>query len=201
MNAIGYALAALALFAAFPLIRKGIAASYTAWKSDAAKLYSWSQGAGGYLANKDGWLKFAAGMLTASVICYVLTQGVKLPTIPDWLTPDIVVTPTGEFRAFIVREVGDKLTREQENAINSSTITAYLNDKAAKIDGRPAWRRWDDDTDTSNESPAINALWERAKATPDATPKLVVFVGDRMSVHPIVTEADTLATLKKIGGE
>ena len=193
MNSLGYLIAAL-LLAIYGgrLIADARAAAGT-WAGLA-------KSAGGYLSRNNGWLKIAAAFLAGVVCCYVVSHGVSLPNIdwPNVVKPDVV--PSGEFRAFIVREVGDKLTRDQETAINSTAITAYLNAKTAKVDGRPGWRRWDDDTDTSNESPAINALWQRAKATPDATPKLVVFVGDKMSVYSITNEADTLATLKKIGG-
>jgi len=187
-----YALAIIALLVFGPRLARAAWDAVGDWRKAGGAAW-------GYLANNQGWFKFAGGVLTGCVLMWVASHGITFPSI-DW--PDVVKPDTapGEFRAFIVREVGDKLTRDQETAINSTAITAYLNAKTAKVDGRPGWRRWDDDTDTSNESPTINALWERAKATPDATPKLVVFVGDKMNVYPIVNEADTLATLKKIGG-
>lgn len=154
----------------------------------------------GVVGNKFTWLAIglAAGMFAHLAIA-------RLPAIqwPDWVTvvTPVVPQPSGELRVVIVREVNDKMTREQINAVNSTQVTAYLNEKCGKVDGRPGWRRWDDDVDVSNETEAWKALWTKAQSSATVSlPKVVIFKGDTMMSFAINTEADLLVNLKKYGG-
>jgi hypothetical protein len=85
------------------------------------------------------------------------------------------------------------------NVLNSTSIRSYLNTHCAKVDGLPEWRRWDKDTDVSHES----QKWQDAMKMPrDSLPWIYISNGTAGFGGPLPkTEADTLALLKKWGGD
>lgn len=130
------------------------------------------------------------------------------PPVPPGPTPPNPPTPvpvTG-FRVLFVYEATDgqpSLTKEQLNTIYSTQIREYLNRKCAKDDGRPGWRTWDKEVVlTAKESPTWKALWDAVKPQVKAYPSVVIVTDQKGEVFPLpATEAETLALLKKYGGE
>lgn len=87
-----YALAALALIIYGPRLARAALDSAADWSRAGKSLYAWSQGAGGFLASNSGWLKISASFLVGVVVCYVVQNGVRIPTI-DWpvvIVPEVV---------------------------------------------------------------------------------------------------------------
>ena len=142
---------------------------------------------------------FATGLVFGVAIGFTLarvdwTPGPTPPT-PD---PTPIVAPG--FRVIIGRETGDKPTREQDLIYGSTAITAYLNEKCAKVAGRPAWRKWDDDDPKSEDAPEMVKLWDATKG--EVPPPFIVMSNEKKTVvSPLpATEAATLELLKKYGG-
>lgn len=124
---------------------------------------------------------------------------------PGPTPPPPTPAPTG-FRAIFIYETAAKLTREQHNILHSTQITAYLNSHCIKgPDGLAEWRKWTPTIKvTDRESPTIAAMWNAIDKTKIANnlPQLAIAVNGAVTVIPLpATEAETLALLKKAGGE
>lgn len=128
------------------------------------------------------------------------------PTPPDPTPtpPKPPPSPVSGFAAIYVFESGVALkTREQYDAWFSTAAVEYLGRKAAKSgDGRPAWRRWDDDIEIVNEPDDIKALWAAAKPKLTQLPAIITSANGVLSVDPFpANEAELLKLLKSKGGE
>jgi hypothetical protein len=128
------------------------------------------------------------------------------PTPVDPVTPPVVddkPRPTDQLRVIAVYESSAAMTRDQLNALNSTTLAAYLNAHCMTDgDGRFAWRFWDKDVDASAESESWKAAWAQAKADATPVPKLMIFAGAaKPKAVPITSEAAALATLQQYGGK
>lgn len=118
--------------------------------------------------------------------------------------PKPVPTPDGGLRVLFLRETNAPLTAEQTHTLNSVKLAAYLNAKCAKGEGgQPGWRVWDPQQDVTNADPVMRQLFNDSKAeAAKALPALVIASGKQAVVYPLpATEAETLALLKKYGGE
>lgn len=147
------------------------------------------------------------GSLSEPAICLVTIAG-PTPPVPPGPTPPgpnppPIPVPVSGLRVLFVYESGANLTREQLNILNSTTITDYLNRKTAKdTKGRAEWRKWDKDVDMANETDVWKNLWTSTKPQLGALPALVVVTDQKGQVFPLpATEAETLALLKRYGGE
>lgn len=125
------------------------------------------------------------------------------PVDPPGPTP--TPAPTG-FRALFIYESTAKLTREQLNTLHSTQITKYLNDHCVKgPSGLAEWRKWSLKTEVlATESRTMSELWNAIDKTKiaDKLPQLVIAVNGAAQTFPLPpTEAETLALLKKFGGE
>lgn len=120
------------------------------------------------------------------------------PTPPD-PGPKPPPIPTGGLRVLFIRESADtgKMTTEQEHAWNSTKIVAWLNAKVEKDEGRPSWRKWDDDVDKTHEVKVLRDLWEAVKGQLPSLPALVVANGTVATVYPLTNEDDALRILAK----
>jgi len=131
-----------------------------------------------------------------------------VPPNPPGPTPDpdeLPPIPNEGFRAMIIYENNPKTEAErmppsQQAILGSPVIRSYLDSKCAKgQDGKtPEWRMVEQHDDLSNES----NIWKLAMALPRASvPWIVVSDGKRGTSEPLPkTEAETLALLKKYGG-
>jgi hypothetical protein len=165
-------LLAILLLLAFPLIRKGLAASWNAWKHDAASLYSWSQSAASFLSRNNGWLKIAAAFLAGVVTCYVVSHGVTLPSI-DWPTkpPVAPVEPA-------LKPTTATYVYEKDNGTVPSSVAAGL-DKLNR-QGLLATAFEEDTTDGNGQVPA-QYVTAKVEATKAGLPALVVQAGDKVT--------------------
>lgn len=118
------------------------------------------------------------------------------------LAPQPPPGPVTGFRVIFVQERNAKHTNEQALIWNSTRIDEYLNAKAAKDGkGRPAWRRWDQDIDVSNETDDMKALWAVVKPRATALPALAISTDRGVEVVPWpATETATIELLRRYGG-
>lgn len=140
-------------------------------------------------------------LLLAVMVVPLACKPSPTPTPPKPPEPPPPVM-TG-LRVLFVYETEAKLTREQLNTLHSTAIAGYLNAKCSKDSkGRSDWRRWDDDVDTSKESDVWKGLWLIIKPKLVTLPAVVVVTDQKTEVFPLpATEAETLALLKKVGGD
>lgn len=123
-------------------------------------------------------------------------------------SPDPAPIPADGFRVLILRESGATIPEGQLQALNSPAIREYLQRKCPRsADGQSVeYRIWDDDY-TDEQMRFQPQLWRDAyaKAKSDAAGKLpwiMISTGKTGTSEPLpATEAETLALLKKYGGE
>lgn len=141
----------------------------------------------------------------------VVQTGVTPPKPPDppKPPPDVDPLPITGFRVIFIYETSPspKYTAEQNNILNSTAISTYLNSKCVKsAKGQPEWRRWDKDIkaeDMKKETDTLQKLWVATKPKLTTLPAMVVVndtTGEVIPLPATATEADVLATLKKYGG-
>lgn len=110
--------------------------------------------------------------------------------------------PVAGFRVIFVSETIASLTKEQLNILNSTAIRDYLNKKAAKTGTRPDYRYWDKDVNVSGETETFKKLWAIVQTKLGTLPQMAVVGNDgAVQIFALTTEQETLATLRKIGGE
>lgn len=120
------------------------------------------------------------------------------PTPVDPVDPDVIPAPAKGLRVLIVYESGAKLSREQLNVINSTAVRGWLNANCVKDqDGRPGWRSWDKDIDTTHEAAVWRDIWSAAKPELGDLPQVVIFRDQGGKAYPLpATEAALLDLLK-----
>ena len=121
---------------------------------------------------------------------------------PNPPTPNPPTPAPGQISVLIVDNVDDYGKPEYQpylETLNSSAIVNYLNAHCAKVGSTPEWRHWDASTDVSHES----QKWQDAMKLPRASlPWIAITNGKTGYSGPLPkTEAETLALLKKWGGE
>ena len=170
-----------------------------------------------YVAFVDA-VKDAAGRVNLTAIPIGLTDesaiteqlidigaGPRPPPGPDDpVEPDVppIPAPTG-FRVIFVSDTAANMTREQLNIVNSTAISAFLNEACVKsASGHAEWRRWSKNQKVeATESPTIVALWNDSKSKLTALPRMIVAVNGAATVMEFgATEAETLAKLKTAAG-
>lgn len=125
--------------------------------------------------------------------------------------PSIIPTPvkptvtTGPIRVIEVTDQAKALSQTQLEALNSTTVRAYLDSHCAKdSDGRPAWRSWSPDVDPSGESKSWQDAWATAKPLASSPPCVVIFPAGGLPPVAAPLPADAtglLALLTKYGGK
>lgn len=144
--------------------------------------------------------KLSADTARVTVVIGTPTPDPNPPKPPDPPTPTPI--PPGEFRVLLLYESSANMTREQLNALNSTQITDYLNRKTAATDGGKGWRKWDKDVNTEKETATWKALWAATKSSITTLPAVCIVKGTKGELFPLpATEAETLAFLKRHGGE
>ena len=152
-----------------------------------------------------GALVIGDGKAVLTVEPVVVSVEAHLPSI-GWLPslfPGRAPVAVKGFRFLIVEETEDraKLTEPQRQILFSPDIRSYAAGHCAKgPDGKtPEFRIFDKDADLSHESD----VWRQFMAVKrEATPWLVVSNGSSGFSGPLpATAADTLAILKKYGGQ
>jgi hypothetical protein len=145
------------------------------------------------------------GVATSVSFVWVTVTGPTPPPtpVPPTPTPSPAPIPAAGLHVLMVYDsnaVG-KMPVEQQAVLFAKSVRDYLDAKCvAGADGKTKeWRIWDKDVDATNET----ALWKTALARPrTAVPWLVVSNGSAGYDGPLPgTVADTLAILKKFGGE
>lgn len=123
------------------------------------------------------------------------------PKPPEPKPPDVAPIPVDGFRVLIIHESADKIPPAQRAIVTAQVIRQYVNAKCVKgPDGVTAEARfWDKDTIVSGES----KLWQDAMNRPRSSiPWIIISTGKAGFEGPLpATVADTLALLKKYGGE
>jgi hypothetical protein len=104
-------------------------------------------------------------------------------------------------KCLIVVETSDlsKLPPSQVTVLTAAAVRQYLNAKCVKEGTQPAWRVWDRDVSTANESP----LWQKAfaKVPRDKVPWVLIGDGTRGYSGPLPATVDeTIKLLTKFGG-
>lgn len=110
--------------------------------------------------------------------------------------------PVKSFRVIWVTESGATLTATQTGVLNAKAIADYLNATCTKDGTTAGWRRYDKDTDSAKDFPAIHSLWTAARAKVTVVPCWILERDGRADILPFpesVTAA--LATLKTYAGE
>jgi len=138
-------------------------------------------------------------------ICMVIVTAPVVPTPGPEPNPPQPNPPTpapGQISVLIVDNVDDYGKPEYQpylDVLNSSAIVDYLNSHCAKVGSAPEWRHFDQNTDVSHES----KKWQDAMKLPRASlPWIAITNGKTGYGGPLPkTEAETLALLKKWGGE
>jgi hypothetical protein len=143
-------------------------------------------------------------------VCMVIVTGPVDPTpgpgpnppAPNPPAPNPPVPAPGQISVLIVDNVDDYGKPEYAPylaVLNSSAIVNYLNAHCAKVGSTPEWRHWDQSTDVSHES----QKWQDAMKLPRASlPWIAITNGKTGYSGPLPkSEAETLALLKKWGGE
>lgn len=118
--------------------------------------------------------------------------------VPD---PVPVPAPTivTNLRVLVLHEAQDVKTWPQWYVVNSKPLRAYLTTRCMTDGGLPAWRVWDDDIDTANETEGWKAAVAVAKATPESVPKIAIFDDVKLvKVIPIPTDANEAAIIEEI---
>lgn len=138
--------------------------------------------------------------------------GPNPPVPPTPVPPTPVPTPTKISVLFVDENsnYGTASYKSYEGIINSTTLRSWLAAHCSTTDSIPDWRKWDQNTDISNES---NPVWKTMMATAmkDVTlnsanlPWLVIAdsnTGKVISSTAVPSSlADTTALLQKFGGK
>ena len=123
------------------------------------------------------------------------------PPTPPEPAPPPVPTPQSGYAALFLFESGLPLPGDQIDAWNSQVVTEYLNRTTAKVGGRPGWRKWDKDVDTTHEDPQWREMWAAVKGQITGLPALVIFKAGRATITAFPRdEPELLAKLKQHGG-
>lgn len=119
---------------------------------------------------------------------------------PDPPKPDPTPPVPQGFRAILITETGQTLSRAQAAVLDSGRVRDYLNSHC--IDGKTGWRRWDKDQAISNENETWKSLWNAVKPKITSTPAIALVTGQTGEVFPLPTsETELMNLLKKYGGE
>lgn len=170
------------------------------------------------VANKDGvyylhaWT--ALGDVPSDLATCKITIGTPAPVPvppgpgpqPNPPVPPTPVTPTKLSVLFIDENsnYGTEDYKSYESIVNSLDLRAYLNSHCATYGSNnlPNWRKWDQNTDISNEK---NPIWAKLMSgtTHTSLPWLVIAdsAGNVLSSTAVPSNlADTMTLLKKFGG-
>lgn len=116
---------------------------------------------------------------------------------PDPKPPD----PVKSFRVIFVKESGQTLNSEQSAIPGAKSIRDYVTAKTTPEGGLAGWREYDPQQTTTNEQPAMKALWAAVQPKLLPAPCLVIEVNGTDTVMPFPKDvAEALETLKKAGG-
>lgn len=131
----------------------------------------------------------------------VISVGGVRPTPPPGPNPP-GPTPTPQpvqsFRVILVNETGRLLTPVQNSFWRGEEIEEYLKSNTTSEGVFPGFRRYDKDTDASNDSPVMAALWAAVRPKITTVPCLVVERNGKVDILPYPSSpSDGLATLKK----
>lgn len=102
--------------------------------------------------------------------------------------------PVTSFHVFLVFESGATYTKEQTATLYSTKVADYLD---SLPNGTKSWRRFDKDTNTTNDDPTINALWTAVKPKLTSIPCVVIEVNTKADILPLPESPDALITLLK----
>jgi hypothetical protein len=132
---------------------------------------------------------------------------IGLPVLPDWiniLNPTPAPIPDAGLRVFIFEETADrdKLQPGQREALladGPGSVRDYARTHCVKIGNQPEFRLIDKDQDLTRDTVAVQLA---GKLPRTSLPWLIVSNGKSGQSIPLpATAAETLAILKKFGGE
>lgn len=169
------------------------------------------------------WVYFVTAPGTGKAELILVPEGVKLETDifrqvltvtgtrpnppPEPVEPDpvdpvpVVPEPVKSFRVIFVKESGQTLNAQQSAIPAAKVIRDYLAIKTTAEGGLVGWREYDPQQTTTNEQPAVKALWEAVKPKLLAAPCLVIEVNGHATVMAFPANVDDcMQTLKKFGG-
>jgi hypothetical protein len=157
-------------------------------------------------ASRPPWLYTLAGVGVTLVVVALAFGLVAVATHVPRPTPIPTPTPpapVGELRVILVQDSAANMSRGQLDALNSTKVRDWLDKHCGKdTDGRPAWRRWDKDVGTANESDVWRKVWDAAKPKLGALPQVVILRGQKGDALPLPdTEQGLLDLLAKHGGK
>lgn len=119
---------------------------------------------------------------------------------PDPPKPDPVVVKS--FRVIFVKESADTLSSQKVAVSSAKAVRDYLTAKTTPEAGVSGWREYDPNMTTTNEQPAMKALWDVVKPQINAVPCMVVEVNGHAKVLPFPETVDqALEILKEYGGQ
>lgn len=127
------------------------------------------------------------------------------PPNPDPNPPNPPPIPSTDLWVLFVRQTEKPLNREQDIVFGSTKIIDYLNKKCGRNGGRPTWRKFDLDQDTSFETNEWKEFWTKVKPSITSLPAMVVrgkaANGEYQTVvYGIQSEQQILDILKGYGG-
>lgn len=115
--------------------------------------------------------------------------------------PDEPVVVTS-FKVIFVKDPNNNLSIDQHAVFYGKAISDYLDAKCTKQNGQPSWRRYQQNTNASNDLSEMAELWADVQTKITGVPCLVVAVNKKAEIIPLPANvAEGLKLLKKYGGE
>jgi len=114
--------------------------------------------------------------------------------------PDEPVVITS-FKVIFVKDPNSNLSIDQHAVFYGKAITDYLDAKCTKQNGQPEWRRYQQNTNATNDLSGMAELWADVQAKITGVTCMVIAVNKKAEIVPLPANvADALALLKKYGG-
>lgn len=103
------------------------------------------------------------------------------PKPPDPKPPG----PHTGLRVLFVRETSTPLGRAHMLVWSSTRLKTLLDEKCAKTNNRPDWRKWDKDVDTQYENDTLKKLWAATRPNLGQLPAIVVVTDQTGEILPL----------------
>lgn len=106
------------------------------------------------------------------------------------------------FRVILGYETGKNLTPDQNSVLNGKVVQEWLRKNTTPEGGLAGFRRFDKDTDASNDQPDMRRLWEAVKPKVTTVPFAAIEVNGRVEIVPFErTPEEMVAVFKKYKGD
>lgn len=123
------------------------------------------------------------------------------PNPPGPTPPGPTPGPTTSFHVIWVHDALATLPQSQVSVMDAESVRIYLTANTTKDGQYAGWRRWDKNTDASNETATFKALWKEVKPQLTVIPCVVVERNGKADILPFpASPAEAIKLFDKYKG-